>query len=421
MTKTDTGALTLLSGPQAADVLGAALGEYDAELLDLALADVRVQPAGAVRARYVADVRRADGGRGREALVAVGGSTIPAGAAVVAGEYRGEPIDVGVWRWPQDPALPALQVAEDPTMVAALLADLGLPISARPRLAVRAYRPAQRAVLQVDDGTHCYFLKAVRPAAVADLCVRHRLLAGRLPVPPVLGHRADGIVVLPEAPGVMVRESLTGTGDFGSAPTPGDLEELLDALPDELLELAPQRSVLQRVEGSAQVLRICATADPELPVAFAAELIDAADRIVDGVLSQTVPEPTVPAHGDFYHAQLLARHGEITALLDVDTAGPGERVDEWATLIGHLSVLGIGHPGAREYCAIAFEHARRRVEPTGLCHRIAAVVLGLSTGPFRNRLPDWHIHTAQRLELAQRWLMRPMRDRSSAAPGVLTL
>ena len=50
----------------------------------------------------------------------------PAGAAVVAGEYGGEPVEVGIWAWPRDPALPALPTASDPVLLAELFREFGL-------------------------------------------------------------------------------------------------------------------------------------------------------------------------------------------------------------------------------------------------------------------------------------------------------
>jgi hypothetical protein len=69
--------LTLFLGSHAEGLLTAAITECGASLDDLRLADVRVQPNGAVRARYSADIRRSDGGRTREALVAATGDHIP--------------------------------------------------------------------------------------------------------------------------------------------------------------------------------------------------------------------------------------------------------------------------------------------------------------------------------------------------------
>ncbi len=399
-----SGPLAVLLGPQAAHVLGAAIGAHAAHVQSLRLGDVRVQANGAVRARYRVHVGCADGSGRSEALVAVAGATVPAGAAVVAGECEGRPMRFGVWRWPQDPALPALQTAANTTAVAEWLTDHGLPIAANPILAVRAYRPAQRAVLELGDNRHRYFVKVVRPEAVPDLVARQRLLSAQLPVPPVLAESADGMVVLPAATGSLLRDIVV-SGQRAEFPAPVDVESVLDELPAALLQFAGHRSVLQRVSDSVEVLRICARDDPAVPASVAAGLVTAADRIAAAASSAPpVPHLPVPVHGDFHHAQLLVRGRRISALLDVDTAGPGDRADEWATLIGHLSVLGMNHVPARDYCSTMYAHAERRVDGLDLRRRTAAVILGMATGPFRNRLPDWHTHTAGRLELAQCWL-----------------
>jgi aminoglycoside phosphotransferase len=400
--------LTLLLGPHAKGALTAGLRECGAGVDHVRLADVRVQPCGAVRVRYLADLRRSDGSRTRETLVAATGESIPAGATVVAGEYCGEPVEVGMWRFTRDPALPALRILEDPVRLADFFYAHGLGLAGRPTVVVRAYRPTQRAVLEVSDGRTRWFVKVVEPTAVAPLWMRHDVLAARLPVPPVLAETSDGIVVLPEATGMLLRDRLIGDAAPGSAelPAPEELEQLLDALPEDLMRMPSRRSMLQRVRDSARVLRICAESDPAVPATLAAELASEATRLVDQVLTAS-PQPAetrVPVHGDFYHNQLLSDGSQVTGVLDVDTAGPGERADEWATLIAYLSVLGISHAQARRYCDEVHTYAERRIDPRDLHRRTAAVVLGLVTAPFRARLADWPRYAAGRLALAREWL-----------------
>jgi hypothetical protein len=116
----------------------------------------------------------------------------------------------------------------------------------------------------------------------------------------------------------------------------------------------------------------------------------------------------VPVHGDFYDNQLQVAAGRITGLLDIDTAGPGDRLDDLACLLGHLSVLGHIYPGRAaainrlggRYLA-AFEST---VDQADLRHRIAAVVLSLASGPHRVQQPGWPAATRRRLVLAQRWV-----------------
>lgn len=408
--------LDLLLGPHVIDMFAAAVGAYAADLTALRVADAHVAPTGGVRVRYVGQVRRADGGLRTEVFVAATGDRIPAGAAVLAGEFGGVPVEVGVWRWPQDPALPGLGVATRPDGLAELLGQAGLTAPAAPRVSVRAYRPGQRAVLEVgsatDDGGPRWFVKVVRPMAVADLQIRHRLLAEALPVPPVVAGDDRGVLVLPEAPGTVLRQLIAPGGPTAEIPTPHALQEVLDALPAALTALPRRRGHLQRIADSARVLELTTGGRPEL-----AEL---AHSICDQ-LQSAATEPSGPAvavHGDFYEAQLLVDDGRISGVIDVDSAGPGERVDEWANLLGHLSVFGLTSPRAAAYGAEVLAHARRHTDPADLCARTAAVVFGLATGPFRTQRDDWPERTTARLELAARWLSS-MRTHSSSAPAAL--
>lgn len=394
-----TPALSLLLGPQAADVLAAAVDTSGVRLQGLRAANVHLHPSGVAAVRYAADVRRDDGLGVREILVAISGDDIPAGATVVAGTHHGEPVEVGVWRWLHDPALPALAVAADPVRLAALFRDAGLSDAARLSIRVRAYRPGQRAVVQATevgaDPQRTWFVKVVQPAAVAALRARHDLIGAALPVPPVLAGTPDGLVVLPQATGTPVRALLAADEPV---PAPAELEALLTALPAQLKTFPRRRSPLQRVATFASVLR--QTVEPSSPAR--SDLDELVTKLVD---TETRPGPTVPVHGDFYEGQLLAEQGRVTGLLDVDTAGPGERADEWATLLAHLltAAASNGQP-VRRYAEAVLDHAQQRVEPTDLRVRTTAALLGLATGPFRVQRSDWPDHTAARIRLARDWL-----------------
>jgi aminoglycoside phosphotransferase (APT) family kinase protein len=230
------------------------------------------------------------------------------------------------------------------------------------------------------------FVKVVRPSAVAALVRRHELLAPHLPVPQVLHSTDDGVVVLPRMPGASLRTTLGG-------PTFDDLEALLGALPPAVGELPPARDPLGRVDHFAAVLALTV---PE---------VDEQVRELVTMLAGTDPgeHPVVPVHGDLHEAQVLVDDdGAISGLLDVDTAGAGHRVDDWACLLAHLSVLGT--PQARRYGAELLATAETRVPRAQLRPRIAAAVLGLATGPYRVQQRDTVRHTAARLTLARNWI-----------------
>jgi hypothetical protein len=256
------------------------------------------------------------------------------------------------------------------------------------------------------------FLKVVRPAATDALVHRHELLAGAAPAPPVLAATADGVVVLPALAGTPMRGLLAGTeGGPGDLPTPAALDAVLDALPSALVE-APARSrraagdALGRAADHAAVLGTVAPA-------LRGRLDDLTARLR---AADPGEHPEVPVHGDFYEAQLLVDGGAVVGLLDVDTAGRGHRIDDWANLLGHLVVLEQVLPDpaiTARYRTELVAAALRRWPAAQLRLRVAAVLLGLATGPFRVQQPDWPARTDARLELAEHWAdpaHGPLRD-----------
>ncbi|TLW91874.1 aminoglycoside phosphotransferase family protein [Saccharomonospora piscinae] len=353
---------------------------------------VTVRPSGAVLVRYAVEVERTGRGIARETLVAATGSRIPDGAAVVAGEVGGAAIEVGLWRWPHDPALPALAHVLDCGRLRALLRDAGIATTEPITVRLRSYRPARRAVLAITVGADDFFAKVVPRAALPGLRRRHELLADSLPVPRLLAATDDGLALMPALAGVPGRAALRH-GD--RLPEPAALESLLDRMPPELTSLPSRPSHRDRARHSATVLALTTATDD----AGRARM----NRLADAVANADAGDhPVVAVHGDFYENQLLLRHGAVTGLLDVDTAGPGERIDDWATLLAHLAVAD--GAGARAWTGDVLRHLERRFDPRHLRPRVAAAVLGLATGPFRTQQPGWAQRTAQRVAVAQRWL-----------------
>jgi Phosphotransferase enzyme family len=383
----DPAPLSLLLGPDAPELLSVALDGYGSRLRSLRVVTVGVQPGGATVVQYAADVERADGTCTRETLAATTGDRIPPGAAVLAGHS----VRVGVWRWPQDPSLPALATAADPVRLATALQAAGLRRDVVPQVRMRAYRPGRRAVLEVSGGGPRLYVKVVRPKAVAALRERHELLAPHVPVPRPLATTGDGMLVLTECQGTALRARLAR--DL-PVPPPADLDALLDALPSPLLDLPRRPTHLERVPHFAAVLAGTGAAERTRLDPLATTLA-AADPGA---------HPEVAVHGDFYDGQLLCGDRSVTGLVDVDTAGPGHRVDEWATLLAHLSVLALhGTAAARRYGAQVLAHAEERFARCQLRPRVAAAVLGLATGPFRVQQARWREHTLARLQLAEQW------------------
>ncbi|SOC51649.1 Phosphotransferase enzyme family protein [Blastococcus aggregatus] len=395
-------ALRLLLGERAGALCADALAPAGGRPTRLRATGTNLRPDGAATVRYAAEVTWDGGRRTRESLVATVGTAIPPGAALLDEVVDGTPVPVGLWRWPLDPALPALAWAARSPEAAARLRQLGLtdgPV----RLRLRSYRPGRRAVVEATTGSGTLFLKVVRPSAVAGLVERHVLLDGAVPVPPVLGATDDGVVVLPGLAGTPMRELIAGDG--AGLPGAAALDALLDALPAAAAGVtAVGRSrpgdAHGRAGDHAAVLSMVAP-----------ELAPRLDRLLALLGSAERGEhPEVPVHGDFYEAQLLVDDGSVVGLLDVDTVGRGHRIDDWSTLLGHLALLETILPApatAARYRAELEEAALRRWPAGELRPRVAAVLLGLATGPFRVLQRDWRVRTDARITLAERWATAP--------------
>ncbi|MDQ4037539.1 MAG: aminoglycoside phosphotransferase family protein [Actinomycetota bacterium] len=340
--------------------------------------------------QYGAQVRWGGGPVAKETLVMATGGRIPPEAAVL----EADGVRVGIWRWPFDPDLPGLASAVDAGAVGALLAVLGMG-GGTVRLTVRAYRPGRRAVIEA-SGTHGrVFLKVVRPHRVEALNAKHRMLAQRLPVPHSYGYSAQGILVLQALHGTSLRSALTGAAL--PLPTAPALERLLDRLPRRLAGNQMSGDHLGRAAHYADVVAGCL---PEERARL--------DALVGRYTEVEAGEHrAVAVHGDFYEGQILVDRGLVTGLLDLDSAGTGHRIDEWATMLAHLSVLGLLHPKARRikrYGADVLAEVEKRFPAAQLRPRVSAAVLGLATGPFRVLLPRWPERTRRRIALAEEWL-----------------
>ncbi|SCX45312.1 Phosphotransferase enzyme family protein [Klenkia marina] len=369
--------LQLLLGEPAVDLWAAVLAPTGAALRSIRATSVSLRADGAATVQYAAELVDAAGTPLRDTLAATTGSRIPPGAAVVG---DGAGTDVGLWRWPQDPALPALRWATSAVAVRRRLPDLGVPAEDA-RLRLRAHRPGRRAVVEVTAPAGRWFVKVVRPADLPGLVRRHELLAGHVPVPEVLATTADGVLVLPALPGTPMGAALD---DPAARPGAAVLTDLLDRLP--ATDLPRVRGPLDRAPGHATVLGMV------LP-----HLRPRLSTLVDALATAPGGHEVVPVHGDLYEAQLLLAGRDVVGLLDVDGAGAGHRIDDLANLLGHLAVLG--QDGYRHELAAALPWPAAELAP-----RVAAVVLGLATGPFRVQGAGWPRATEARLALAERVL-----------------
>lgn len=400
--------LDLLTGESAADLLDAAVATAGGELVDWRVRQVDHRPGSTTTVAYRATVRW-DGVTRCETLGAsVGRSrdgTKPGVVTLTDGDAT-----VAVWRFPDDPALPALPAAFDPVRVEELLEGLGVGHQARahPELGVRAYRPTRRAVIEARAAAARVFLKVLRPRKVADLHRRHELLSDAgLPVPRPLGWSDEGLLVLSPLRGTEMRAAVR---DGARIPSPDEVLDLLDRLPDEVRDLPRRPAWSESAEHYAGVIGAALPAE----AGRAADLAGA----VGARLAERGPG-TDPTHGDLYESQIMLTDGRITGLLDVDSAGPGHRADDLACLVAHLDVLSLTRSKdaaqaeqasrmrrlAADY-ATAFVAAGdgRGADRADLCARVAGVLLSLATGPHRVQERDWQTATSRRLDAVAGWL-----------------
>jgi len=396
-------AAEVILGPEIVPLMELVVAEAGGTLETLMRRQVLYKPGRRLVARFAARV--SSGGQVTdETLVALtDGSGPPAGCLVVGDGER----TVGVWRWPFDPYLPGLPSAIEPDRVRAVIADLGGqpgPV----RLTPIAYRPGRRAVIRAVVGDQVLYFKLVPIVEAEALHQRHVAVADQLPAPVSLGwSRALGLVALEALPGRTLRDTLA-TGQ--ALPLSESVLDLLDDVaqvePSGLSGAAPMPSAIRRAAGHARALE-----------AFLPGQGDRLRRLVDRLGDPAPLRPGV-IHGDLHDAQLLVRDGMISGLLDIDGLGPGDRLDDPATLIAHLSALEAAVPRARvrvrAYSEAIVVEAGRLADPADLAHRVAATCIGLATGPFRLQQPHWRAATLRLIALAERWAARA--DRGPATP-----
>lgn len=380
-----------LTGPAAAAVIIAPVIEaHGGALIDLRPGQVLYRPGRDLVVSYAARVRWPSGTV--DETILAGTTTGGAPEGTVAVEADG--MQVGVWRYPFDPALPGLPHATMPGPVAALLGIDPTDL----HLEVVAFRPSKRAVVRASWSDGQAYVKVLPPRRAATVLARHEaLVVAGVPAPVVLGAEVElGIVGIAALPGVDLRERLL---EGGPLPDPGTVLDLVDAIAGADAP-APDRNrpgLLDSARHHAELLR---RVHPDVGDRLDAVLADLADV-------RRVWSPA-PIHGDLHEAQIrVGDDGRIVGVLDVDDLGPGDPADDPARAIGHLVALAILHPpSAPRVTAFAAGLHRASVDRHGaeaLHPRIAAALVGLATGPYRVQDPDWSTRVDGVLAAAEAW------------------
>ncbi len=381
-------ALLPLLGEDAPGLLSSVVGMAGGALRTHRVSQVRYVPGRSVTVQYRCEVAW-DGGRPRtETLVATAGVPVPEDTPVLAAGG----LEVAVWRFPHDPLLPGLPAAANPRRTSEVLESLGAPPGTT-RLRTRAYRAGRRAVIEASSESDRLFLKVLRPSRVAALQERHVALAEHLPVPPSYGwSESQGIVALGAMEGRTLRAALeSGQERLPSAEAVMSLLARIPPMPDSPRVPGPHD---RAPEHAAFLATVAPSLAPRLETIAAA-------------VQSVAPEPEVPVHGDFHSSQVLIHGPTLVGMVDVDTVGAGERAGDLAGLLGHLAALPLT-PSLRQradrYGSELIAAFDRVTPPGDLRRRVAAVILGLATGPFRVQMPDWTAETDRRLDLAERWI-----------------
>ncbi len=390
--------VALLTGPRAASVLAAALAPAGQRLESWEVHSVHHRPGAGVSVGYTAVVLSPDGRRRTEYLCATTArlSNPQAPGLTRVAPTGGDGPPVHVWRHPADPELPALAVACTPSL---LSRRLGTQVKAT----MVAYRPTRRAVVRVtytDQSTS--YAKVLPPGHSRAFAERHRmLLAAGVPAPEVLRDDPDGLVLLSTGRGVALSGLLSRGMDVRRAERVfASLTRLLDSLPASALQLEAHPAWSERARHYAHA---AATVLPE----HAARARAVADG-VEQLMASSDPGPIVPVHGDFYEANVLMEGEGVASLLDVDSLGPGRRVDDLACLLGHVSVLDHLAPASYPHLRPVLETwtalAEAQADPVALRARCAGVVLSLVAGARREDGGPWRPDAEGRLARAESWL-----------------
>lgn len=363
---------------------------------------------------------------------------------------------VHLWEYPNDPELPALALASDAQSLEKLL-------GASVNIEMISYRPTRRAVFHIeqtdskadetnnssknsekheeskqpialkkdDEARLDLYAKVIRPSAHADLIQRLKLLEDS-GIPSIriyepqrnYGQQADlraahspssafplpaGLVFTHAAQGVPLSRFYAAINpkDLSNADLMLDqLEEILDALPQAAALLPKKPAWADRCEHYAHAAGVAYPAGAARAKNIARQ-IRYLFRCADFGKIMAV-------HGDFYEANVLINPSSqrISALLDVDSLGPGYRAHDWGCLLGHLAVLPSLSPTryrwAETLCARWFDQLSERVDPVALCASTAGVVLSLVAGGAKQRKGSGNSDSSnlaeQRLLVAEEWV-----------------
>ena len=292
----------------------------------------------------------------------------------------------------QDAALPELAHLTDPEGAAEALAAFGY--SPPVRVHVLSHRKGNRAVLRLEHADGEVFCKLMHPEVAGPLAEHHRFLrqAG-LPVPRVIGYTDGGALFLTTSHGTPGPEAVVHY-------EPEVLLDAIDAVRDKFkrvgLRRPARRSIATRIEWFLEQLMRA------LP-----DRRESLEQLSFAVVP-TKHAPTsevVGVHGDLHIAQLFFERGEVSGVIDVDTAGIGEPDNDSANFIAHAIASAIlneraGNADAGQALGMLANAADRRWIHTTRARALTAVhLLGHAQRAVVGDRPE---HARQLIDLAER-------------------
>lgn len=402
----ETHEVELLTGPDAGDMLGAALASTGT-LRSWKVHSVHHRPGAGVTVGYTVQIE----GPASSSALAPAGNVADEYICATTGRVSQQASDtlvridgpdgivVHVWRHPNDPELPALRVACESGAMSRFIGE-------RVNLELLSYRPTRRGVLRVTyrNGARA-FAKVVRPAHAHSLVKRHTMLVeAGVPAPRVIKDTPDGLVLISAGQGQPLSNLLSkGMGERTDLVLT-NLISLLDRLPEQAARLSRRPSWSERADHYANA---AITVLPQHRTR-----IEMLAHGVNHLMANSDPGPVIATHGDFYEANILMNTGtaDVSALIDVDSLGPGYRVDDLGCLLGHISVLPYLAPRSYPHVDAELERwtqtCERQVDPAALMARCAGVTLSLIAGARREGGGEWLSDAEGRLAAAEQWLAR---------------
>jgi hypothetical protein len=186
--------------------------------------------------------------------------------------------------------------------------------------------------------------------------------------------------------GPTMRDLVKGNVDDVALPAPQELLTLTQSIAGA--DLGHQRPIRPRLLDAAAHARMLATVMP----GRAGGLTALAERFdVEAELAESRPRTVI--HGDLHEGQLIVAPTGIVGVIDIDDAGPGDPLDDVATLLGHLRYRsltdGANGPAIAAYADAVRETFLAAAGPHELDTVTAGVLVGLATGPFRVQQDDW--------------------------------